>query len=147
MTKANARIVRIGLLAALLSAPVAVQAQDVLTVAPTVFKQVIDNNRMRVLEATFRPGEKVGLHSHPDHMIYMLTPGTLIVKPPGRTPYEMTSKTGEAIYLAAQTRALENEGDKAVRALIVELKTPPPASARRGGKAQRSGRGKRQRRR
>ena len=147
MTKANARIVRIGLLAALLSAPVAVQAQDVLTIAPSVFKQVIDNNRMRVLEATFRPGEKVGLHSHPDHMIYMLTPGTLVVKPPGRTPYEMTSKTGEAIYLAAQTRALENEGDKTVRALIVELKTPPPASARRSGKAKRTGRGKRQRRR
>lgn len=142
----DARVVRVCLLAALLSAPVAAQAQDALTIAPTVFKQVMDNNRIRVLEATFKPGEQVSLHSHPDHMIYMLTPGTLVIKPPGRTPYEMTSKIGEAIYLAAQARALENAGDKIVRVLIVELKAASPASARRG-KGQRTPRGKRQRRR
>jgi quercetin dioxygenase-like cupin family protein len=147
MVQMDAKVVRIGLLVALLSAPTAAGAQDVLTVAPTVFKQVMDNNRMRVLEGTFKPGEQVGVHSHPDHMIYMLTPGTLVIKPPGRTPYEMTYKVGEATYLAAQTRALENGGDKAVRVLIVEMKAAAPVSAKRAGKSQRPQRSKRQRRR
>lgn len=106
-------------------------AQDALTAGPGVYKKVMENARVRVLEATFKPGAKVGLHSHPEHIFYMLTDGTLVIKPPGRTAYEMTFVAGEASYLPATTRALENDGDKAVRALIVELKTPPPGSARR----------------
>lgn len=58
MVQMDAKVVRIGLLVALLSAPTAAGAQDVLTVAPTVFKQVMDNNRMRVLEGTFKPGNR-----------------------------------------------------------------------------------------
>jgi beta-alanine degradation protein BauB len=140
-------LVRIGLLTVLLGAAGAGQAQDVLTVAPNVFKLVMENNRIRVIEATFRPGEKVAEHSHPDHMIYMLSPGTLVIKPPGRTAYEMTFNSGEAVYLAAQTRAAENDGERTVRVLIVELKTAPPTSARRADRGRRGSRGKRARRR
>jgi quercetin dioxygenase-like cupin family protein len=124
-------------------------AQDALSAAPNIFRKVMENDRIRVLEANFKPGDKTGLHSHPDHMLYMLSEGTLVIKPPGRTPYEMTHKAGEAIFLAAQTRAVENDGDKAVRALIVELKTPRArASTRKTGRSKRTGRGgKRLRRR
>ncbi|HEX2216048.1 MAG TPA: cupin domain-containing protein [Xanthobacteraceae bacterium] len=128
-------------------------AQDALTSAPNVFKKVMENDRLRVLEATFRAGEKVALHSHPEHLFYMLSDGTLVLKPPGRTPYEMTLTRGEAIYLPAQTRAAENDSNRAVRALIVEFKTPPPAAganssvkSKRTGRS-RSARGKRGRRR
>ena len=135
------------LAAAMLFVPGPASAQDALTVAPKVFKKVTENARMRVLEAHFRPGEKVGLHSFSDHLIYMLTPGTLVIKPPGRTPYEMTFTPGEAVFLPAQTRAAENDGKEAVRALIVELKTAPPTQARRAKRGKRTGRGKRSRRR
>jgi quercetin dioxygenase-like cupin family protein len=140
-------LVRIGIMAALLCAAGAAQAQDVLTVAPSVFKLVMENNRIRVIEATFRPGEKVPEHSHPDHLIYMLSPGTLVIRPPGRTAYEMTFNSGEAVYLAAQTRAAENDGERTVRVLIVELKPAPATSARRADRGRRGGRGKRSRRR
>jgi beta-alanine degradation protein BauB len=114
-------------------------AQDAVKAAPNVFKTVADNPRVRVLEANFKPGDKVPVHSHPDHLFYALEPGTLVLKPAGRTPYEMTLKSGEALFLPAQTRAAENDGDKTVRALIVEFKSPPPASARRGATSKRKG--------
>ena len=128
---------------ALMLIPGGAYAQDALTVAPTVFTKVLENERTRVLEATFKPGAKVGLHSHPEHLLYMLSEGTLVFKQPGKTPYEMMFNAGQAMWVGAQTRAAENDGDKAVRALIVELKQPvrtvskPVRGARRAAKGQR----------
>jgi quercetin dioxygenase-like cupin family protein len=121
-------------------------AQDPRGVAPNVFREVLNNPRVRILEANFRPGAKVAAHSHPEHVVYMLTDGTLIVRQAGKTPYDMAFTAGQALMLPAQTRAVENEGDKAVRALIVELKGPA-ASTRVAAAGKRAGRKVRKRRR
>lgn len=126
--------------AALVATPVASLAQDALTVGPNVYKKVLENNRMRVLEGTFKPGAKLGVHSHPDHLLYVLTDGSLTFKPAGRTPFEMTFKSGEAFSLPAQARAAENDGDKDVRVLVVELKLPA-TSARPAARGKRTGKG------
>lgn len=106
-----------------LFAPGLASAQDALQVGEGVYKKVLENERIRVLEASFKPGAKVGVHSHPDHLLYMLTDGSLTLKPSGRTPYEITFTRGEALWLPAQSRGAENDGEKTVRALIVEFKT------------------------
>jgi quercetin dioxygenase-like cupin family protein len=102
----------------------AARAQDALTAAPNIYKKVLENERLRVLEGTFKPGAKTGRHSHPEHLLYILTDGALVFKQEGKTPYEMTFKKGEAYSLAAQTLAAENDSDKEVRILVVELKQP-----------------------
>lgn len=116
-------------------APMA-RAQDPRAVAPNVFREVLNNPRVRVLEANFRPGAKVPAHALPEHVLYMLSDGTLIIRQAGKTPYDMAFTAGQALMLPAQTRAVENEGDKAVRALIVEFKqaaaTARVAAAKRG---------------
>jgi quercetin dioxygenase-like cupin family protein len=134
----------IGLLAAALAAVAwEASAQDALSVGPTIYKKVLENDRMRVLEGNFRKGAKIGVHSHPDHLLYVLTDGALVFKPGGRTPYEMTFKAGEAFSLPAQSRALENDSEKDIRVLVVELKQPVrSASASPRGKRV-SSRGKR----
>jgi beta-alanine degradation protein BauB len=101
----------------------AAAAQDVLSVGQGIYRQVLDNPRVRVLQATFKPGAKVGAHSHPDHILYMLTEGTLIIRPPGKTAYDMNFTPGQALFLPAQTRAAENGGEKTVQTLVVELKS------------------------
>jgi quercetin dioxygenase-like cupin family protein len=128
------------ILAVLLGLAGTAQAQDAVRVAPNIYRKVLENDRVRVLEATFKPGARAGVHNHPEHILYMVTDGILILKPAGRTGYEMTFKPGEALFLPAQTRATENEGNKTVRAVIVELKTTRPVAvakgkARRGAKA------------
>lgn len=121
-------------------------AQDPRGVAPNVFREVLNNPRVRILEANFRPGARVAAHSHPEHVVYMLTDGTLIIRQAGKTPYDMAFTAGQALMLPAQTRAVENEGDKAVRALIVELKGGA-AAMRVAGAGKHAGRKARKRRR
>ncbi len=130
---------RLLLIATVLLAATAAQAQDALTAGSDIYKKVTENNRVRVLEARFRPGAKMPMHRHPDHLFYMLTDGTLIIKPEGKKAYEMTLTAGEALFLPAQVRASENETDRTIRALIVEFKSPPASVART---AKRAGKGK-----
>jgi quercetin dioxygenase-like cupin family protein len=112
--------------------------QDVLTVAPDAYKKVAESSRARALELTLKPGAKIASHTHPDHMLYFMTDATLVLKREGKTPYEMNFTAGQALFLPAQTAALENVGGKPVRALVVELKpaakATAPVRARRGGR-------------
>ena len=50
-------------------------AQDAVKIAPTVYKPLLDNERVRVLEATVKPGETVPFHSHPDYSAYFIEGG------------------------------------------------------------------------
>ncbi|NIK45984.1 cupin domain-containing protein [Variibacter gotjawalensis] len=101
----------------------------------------MENHKVRVLEATLKPKDKVGTHEQGEHMFYVLTDGTLVIEAAGRTGYEMAFKAGESFWLPAQTRALQNDGDKPIKALIVEVKgggsraTPVPTA---GGKTSKS---------
>jgi hypothetical protein len=117
--------------AALLAATGLVVAQD----GNRVYKQLLDNNRVRVFDATFRPGDKVGMRSYPNHLIYAVSDGTLIFVPQGRTGYEVNFKAGEVLWFPALARATENDSDKEVRVLLVELKDGGGAAA--GGRAAR----------
>ena len=103
--------------------------------ASQVYKVVLDNDRVRVLQATFKPGDKVGMRNYPSHLVYPLTDGTLIFVPAGRTGYEVNFKAGEALWFPPLARATENDGDKEVRVLLVELKDGGAARAGRATKA------------
>ncbi len=101
-------------------------AQDPAQVGPTIYKQLLDNPRLRVLEATFAPGAKIAMHAHPDHAAYVLAGGTLhVTSTSGKTDvYEL--KEGQTVWLPAQAHAAVNPGASTVRVLVVELKEPPP---------------------
>lgn len=54
-------------------------AQDPIKVGPNIYKKLFENNRIRMLEVTFAPGDSIAFHSHPDHAVYVVTGGTLRV--------------------------------------------------------------------
>jgi quercetin dioxygenase-like cupin family protein len=112
--------------AAALPAHAETPSQDPLAVGPTIYKAVLDNERVRILEATFAPGARIGIHAHPDHAAYVLEGGTLnITGTDGKVQvYEL--KAGQAVWLPAQAHAAENPGKTPVRVLVVELKEPAP---------------------
>ena len=106
-----------------------------------VVKQVLDNDKVRVYQANFKPGAKLPARSFPNHLIYMVTDGTLAFVPTGRTGYEMSFKAGEAQWFPAQVRGIENDSDQEVKLLIVELKEATMAA--RKGKVRRKARKRR----
>ena len=115
------RLLPIAAIALLLTVPMA-SAQDPLKVGPDVYKLKFENERVRVLEVTFAPGGKIGMHSHPDHVGYVLTSGKLRIASKGGEPRETELKAGDPIWIPAETHQAENVGKTELKIVIVELK-------------------------
>ncbi len=94
---------------------------DPLVAASNVYKLLNENDRVRVLEVVFKPGDVAKLHHHPDHVIYALTGGKGKMTS-GSKVQEMEIKTGAVIFLEAQDHAFENIGNTTLDLLVVELK-------------------------
>lgn len=45
---------------------------DPLVAANNVYKFLIENNRVRVLQVIFKPGDIAKMHYHPDHVVLAL---------------------------------------------------------------------------
>ena len=97
-------------------------AQDPATVGPQIYKQVLDNERVRVFEVTFKPGATIDTHSHPDHVAYVLSGGKLeITGKDGKTDvYDL--KKGQAVFLPAQSHKARNASKSTTRLVVVERK-------------------------
>jgi hypothetical protein len=95
-------------------------------------KSLLENEQIRVREIRLPPGSKQAAVPRPNTFLYALTDGAIVFSPPGRKAYELTFKAGEALWLPSQETATANEGDKEVRALLVELKSRPPAAVKKG---------------
>ncbi len=92
-------------------------------------KSVLENEQMKVSEVRFAPGAKTPSLSHANRFVYALTDGALVFSPAGKTPYELTFKTGEALWLPADATVTQNDTDKDVRTLVIELKAGHAAAA------------------
>ena len=128
----NSRQVGMGVLIAVLLLVFAAGtalAQDPMKVAPNNFKVLLENDRVRVLEFRSKPGEKIGMHSHPDCIVYSLAAGkTKFTSPDGKTT-ERESKAGDTTWRDAETHASEYTGTGESHALLIELKGKPQKTA------------------
>ena len=100
------------------------RAQDPLQVGPGIYKLLMENDRVRVLDVQFKPGQKVGPHSHPDHVAYVLAASKMRITPADGTPQELDPKVGDVLWLPAQIHSGENIGTSDLHIVIVELKEP-----------------------
>ena len=96
--------------------------QDVLQARANINKPVMENDRVRVLDVWFKPGEKAAVHSHPDHVIYVLSGGKMRITPSKGKTQEMDLKAGQAIWMDATSHEAQNLGKTDVHMLVVELK-------------------------
>ena len=94
---------------------------DPLKVANNVYKFIMENDRVRVLEVDFRPNDKAIMHHHPDHVVHVLKGGKLKLTSGGKTD-TLDLKTGETIFLKAQNHEATNIGNTQLDLLVVELK-------------------------
>ena len=103
-------------------------AQDPAKMQPTSYRVAFENDKLRVLEHRSRPGMGVcgdGMHSHPAHLTVVLSPGKARVKLPDGKTFVGENKLGDVFWSEAETHEVENISGRDMRALLVELKTPP----------------------
>ena len=92
---------------------------------PTLYRVVMENDRVRVLEYRDRPGDRTASHVHPDSV--MITAASFrrrITR--GDAGAEVELRDGEIRWLDAQEHVGENIGDTDTHAFFVELKEPAP---------------------
>jgi quercetin dioxygenase-like cupin family protein len=96
--------------------------QDPLTVNSKTIALKLENSRVRVLEATLKPGDKEKTHSHPAYVIYVIAGGKFRNHAADGTVTDGEFKTGDVIYREPVTHWAENTGDTTIRLELVELK-------------------------
>ena len=106
-------------------------AQDVAVVNPRTIRVKLDNEHVRVMEATLPPGLKENQHSHPTSIVYVIAGGKVRTHLPNGTTSEATYTAGQTVYRDPVTHWAENIGTTTIRLVVVELKeggSSPPAS-------------------
>lgn len=112
-----------------LAATSSLLAQDPVKVGPRIYKCVFENERTRVCEVTFKPGDRIAPHSHPDHLVYAMSTGKLRITPAGQDGAEADIKPGMVLFIPSETHSAVNIGNTDVRLLVVELKDVSPDEA------------------
>lgn len=91
---------------------------------PGVYKVLAENDKFRVVLATWKPGQRDAFHSHPANAAYRLTDcKNKIYKPDGSLARSGEVKAGSVILQEpVVSHSFENVSDKECQTLIVERK-------------------------
>jgi len=89
-------------------------AQDPVKLSPSLYKVVLENDQVRVLEYRVKPGDKEPMHSHPAAVVYLLTDGKAKATTPDGKSQIIENKAGETIWSEPVTHAWEYMGQETV---------------------------------
>ncbi len=96
--------------------------QDPLRVASNVAGLLMENDRVRVIDGHLKVGDKAAMHSHPDHVVYVVKGGKAQFSYPSGKVEAINLETGKAIFMEAQSHEITNVGDNDIEFVVVELK-------------------------
>jgi quinol monooxygenase YgiN/quercetin dioxygenase-like cupin family protein len=111
--------------------PAVLLAQDPVPRYPDNYKVLVENDRVRVLDFRLRKGDTEEFHMHPAHVLYVLTPFTIMFKQPGGRTAVREAKAGDVLFSEAVMHSPTNIGETDAHGILVELKgrTAQPAGA------------------
>jgi quercetin dioxygenase-like cupin family protein len=96
---------------------------DVLDVAKSGYKLLLENKKVRVLEIRLKPGEISPMHNHPnDHVIYVVKDATFQLTFPDGTADKFDLETGKVLWINAGPHQTENIGSTEGHCIVVETK-------------------------
>jgi quercetin dioxygenase-like cupin family protein len=100
-----------------------VRAQDPVVTDGDKYKAILENEKVRVLEYTDKPGEKTNRHHHPDFVLYALNSFKRRLIFGDGKQIEREFKKGDVMWMKDQIHSGENIGITETHVLIVELKS------------------------
>jgi len=88
-----------------------------------ILKVILDNDKVRVVEATFRPGDAGASTERPQRVIHVMKGGTLTLIYPDGKKEKLEFKAGETkVREATPAYSPKNEGKSDVVLLVVNMK-------------------------
>ena len=99
------------------------QSKDVMKTASKAYKLLMENDKVRVMEISLRPGEKAPMHDHPSgHVVYVVRDARFKLTSPDGKATEVDLKAGQTLWMEAGSHATENVGATDGHNLVVEIK-------------------------
>jgi len=98
-------------------------AQDPATLAPQLYKVILENDDSRVIDYRLKPGEREPMHSHPSGvLVYYLADAKMRVSLPDGKTAESTNRAGDIVWRDPVTHFAENIASSEVHTFLVEPK-------------------------
>lgn len=97
-------------------------SQDPVKVAPDIYKILLENDAVRVLEVRMKQGAKSEMHSHPRHVAYVLNNSRAKYTFPDGKSKVLDLQGGQAMWLDPTSHSVENTGTEDVTVVLFELK-------------------------
>lgn len=100
-------------------------AMDPLTTGGQMIKKMGDTLGVKMYEFTVNPRQSWGLHTHPDHTVYVLQGGkmALYMREAGRQD-TLTFPTGMALVSGPLTDSGKNIGNTTIKMLVTDIYRP-----------------------
>ena len=95
---------------------------DAVSVAPHNYRTVFENERVRLLEYRGKPGDKTGMHDHPDLVACAVTETVVKFTLASGQRFDAKLKAGEAMFNEAHSHSTEITGSGSAHVILVELK-------------------------
>jgi hypothetical protein len=110
------------LAALFVAASVSAQEKKADAVKQGTLKQVLENEKVKVYEVTYKPGEGSANRERAPRVTHAVSGGTMLRTLPDGKTEKRPWKTGETKWLPKETFANKNVGKTTVKFLIVEPK-------------------------
>jgi quercetin dioxygenase-like cupin family protein len=99
-------------------------ALDPVTVEAAHLKMFKDTLGMKLYEVTLNPGDSVGIHNHPDHVVYIAQGGKLRLYSADGKSEDSEFPTGAAMIAPAQSHYGKNIGTTTVKLIVADVYRP-----------------------
>jgi len=96
--------------------------EDPTRVASNVYKALLENDRVRVLEFRIKPGDKTAMHSHPDLVAITVRGGKVKFTAPNGESNEAELPGDSVMFFEATEHTTENVGSTEANGFLIELK-------------------------
>lgn len=97
---------------------------DFVKSSPDKARIVLENEFVRVIEYSLKPGEKDSTHTHPPKTSYVISGGTLRVYQENKKPFDSEEVTGATEWAGKRGKHyVENIGKTTVTILLTEIKS------------------------
>lgn len=97
---------------------------DFVASSPEYARILLENEHVRVIEYSLKPGEKDNLHTHPPKTSYVISGGTLRVYPEHEEPFDSEEIKGAVEWADKRGKHyVENIGKTTVTILLTEVKS------------------------
>jgi len=99
-------------------------AMDPVKVEAAFLKMHKDTLGIKLYEVTLNPGDSVGIHTHPDHVIYFAQGGKLRLYAKDGKSEDIEVPTGAAIFSPATSHYGKNIGSTKVKMIVTDIYRP-----------------------